>query len=348
MNNNFQGNNTISSSNEVSNSINNSNIPAATSSSNSGEVLQGGGVENSIPVSNTPIVNPVSNNKVQSSAPVSNIPIVNPVSNNKVQSSAPVSNIPIVNPVNTGVIGGVSQVNNEIPSSATVNISSANPIGNSVENSSLQGKVLNSDSSGNGGSVSLDNQKKVDIEYKPPSKGKIIFMIFSFIILLLFVIFLPEISSMINLYKSGAYNKTEEKITTGSMKCSLKTNTSNLDKIYDLLFKFKNNKLEKTEFVITTKGNPTEDEQSLDNLAGICTQLEESLKDVTGVYIRCNYTTGQLVEKQAFDLGAIDFEQLNSAFSEAGGNNPEYQFGQDIDIIERSMNASGYTCTREK
>ena len=84
------------------------------------------------------------------------------------------------------------------------------------------------------------------------------------------------------------------------------------------------------------------------NLALSCTQLEENLKCATGVYIRCDYTTGKLIETQTYDLANVDFESLNSAFSEAGGNNPEYQFGQDVDRIEKNMKAAGYTCTREK
>lgn len=331
MSNDFQDNNTVSGNNVVLNSD-----ILTVNPSNSGEILQADrGAQNSAPVSNIPIVNPVSNN----------VAGVTPLTNVEIQNN---SNIQQGNSISNNTVGVIPKVNSNISSVTSINISGENPIGNNIGNSSLQGEVLNNGSSDKGESISLDNQKKVDIEYKPPSRGKIIFMIFSFIVLILFILFLPEISSMINLYKSGAYNKTEEKITTGSMRCSLKTNTSNLDKIYDLLFKFKDNKLQKTEFVITTKGNPTEDEQVLDNLAAICTQLEQSLKDATGVYIRCDYTTGQLIEKQTFDLEVVDFEQLNSSFSEAGGNNPEYQFGQDIDIIERSMKASGYACTREK
>ena len=365
MNNDFQGNNVVPNSSVDPNSTNNSNVSTVNQSSNT-EVLQiNSEVQSSTPISNIPVVNPISNNATEvmpqangetQTNTVANIPVVNPVSNNPTvvmpqangekQTNTSVSNIPVVNPVSNNV-GQMNDATQSFVFSPTASLDSSNS-NNVVQNSFPQGENLDTNPSNTGESISLDNQKKVDIEYKPPSKAKIIFMIFSFIVLLLFVIFLPEISSMINLYRSGAYNKEEEKITTGSMKCSLKTNTSNLDKNYDLLFKFKDNKLEKTEFVITTKGNPTEDEQSLDNLAAICTQLEENLKDATGVYIRCDYTTGKLVEKQSFDLGVIDFEQLNSAFAEAGGNNPEYQFGQDMDIVERSMKASGYTCTREK
>ncbi len=280
-----------------------------------------------------------------------NIPIVNPSTNINANintnTSTSTSVINANNDDNTNLGASVSAVSNS-------NVSNTNPVDTSSfvgngENSSFNGTSLNvSPTNQNNNTNKTDNLQNKDSEYVPPSKAKIAFMIFSFVVLLAFVIFLPEITTMINLYKSGSFNKIEENITTGSMKCNLVTNTSNLDKNYDLLFRFTDNKLEKTEFVITTKGDPSADEEVLDNLASSCEKLEEGVTGVSGVSISCNYSTGKLVERQLFDLANIDLEILNSAFAEVGGNYPEYKFGQDMDLVERSMKASGYTCVREK
>ena len=45
---------------------------------------------------------------------------------------------------------------------------------------------------------------------------------------------------------------------------------------------------------------------------------------------------------------SIDESEINSAFAEIGGTVPEFSNGEDIDKIEHSMNAAGYSCFKEK
>ena len=250
-----------------------------------------------------------------------------------------------VNGSNASTTTPVTVTNGVLPQAVNVvpNGSNVSPV--TVTNSTSEVKI---DTLNNSESGVSDNLKKVDIAYTPPSKAKIVFLFFAFVVLLLFIIFLPEITTMINLYKSGSYNKVEEKITTGKMTCYLKTNTTNLDKDYNLLFNFKDNKLEKVAATITTKGDPTADEESLDNLFATCKQLSEGLKDKEGIYVSCDYSTGKLIEKQSFDLVNINDNDLNLSFAEAGESYLGYQYGQNMDLVEKNMKASGYTCSREK
>lgn len=198
------------------------------------------------------------------------------------------------------------------------------------------------------GMVTDEKLKKVEINYTPPSKFKIFLMIFFFVLLIGFVIFLPDITAYINKLKSGDLNYQEEKITTGKLKCNLQTSTTNLDKEYKLVFKFTDNKLNKVEFNITTRGDVSLDEETLDKLNDTCNNLKNAAKGLNGVYINCQYSDGELVETQNFELASVEKEKLDAAYTEAGGNHPEYQDGQDMDGIERNLNASGYTCKREK
>ena len=191
--------------------------------------------------------------------------------------------------------------------------------------------------------------KKVEVEYKPPSKFKIFCLIVFLAAMLAFVIFLPDIKDYVEDFQNKNNNTPQDlKITTGKLKCSEKSNTEALDKDYDLVFHFTDNQLEKTEFSITTKGDATTDEEILDQLASTCKQLEKESESIDGLYVKCTLTTGKLEEIQSFDLSVLDPDKLDAAFSEAGGNNPEYQYKQDMDKIEQNMNASGYTCARER
>ena len=195
-----------------------------------------------------------------------------------------------------------------------------------------------------------ENLKKVEIkDYTPPSKLKVFGLLIFFALLIAFIIFLPQISSMIRIYMSGQGQETpkEEIITTGRLVCSMNSNTSDLDKEYEFVFNFTDSKLKSTKYVANTRGDSTT-ENSLDTLAEKCNNLKESTSELEGVSIKCTYTEGKLMESQSFDLATVDTEKLSAAFTEAGGILPSYKLDQDIDEIEKNMKASSYSCERQK
>lgn len=192
-----------------------------------------------------------------------------------------------------------------------------------------------------------ENLKKVEIkDYTPPSKAKVILLISFFIVLVLFIIFLPQISSLLNDYKSGINYQKQEEITTGKLICTLSTNTTDLDKEYENTFDFTEKKLKRSKFISTTRGDSTT-ENSLDELAERCNNLKKETNDIDGFNIRCDYSDGKLIETQSYNLETVDLEKLGSAFTEAGGMLPTYKYDQDIDSVEKNMKASGYTCERQ-
>ncbi len=245
------------------------------------------------------------------------------------------------------VTSTVNPVENSIPSVQPLPANLSNPVNvvppttPVVENSV---GVVNTDP----GAVVNEDLKKVEINYTPPSKFKVFMMIFFFILLIAFVIFLPEITSYVHLIQSGKLNQEEEKITTGKMTCTLKNHTTNLDKDYNVVFSFAGNKLEKTQITVTTKGDVTLDEEILDEINNTCEQLSKNVKNINGVSVSCDYIEGKVTEYQNFDLANINAEQLDSAFTEAGGNQPNYTYGQDMDSIEKNMKISNYECTRTR
>ena len=193
-----------------------------------------------------------------------------------------------------------------------------------------------------------ENLKKVEVNYTPPSKGKTTALVLFFIFLIAFVIFLPDITSFINKYKAGTLEETNEKITTGRLVCTLESNTANLDKNYKLVFEFTDNQLNKLSYTLTTKGDPTADAKTLDSLDERCENLKSATADIEGLTVSCNYSTGKLEERQSFDYASLEVDKLDAAYAEAGGNHPQYTDKQDMDVVEKNMNASGYTCNREQ
>lgn len=195
-----------------------------------------------------------------------------------------------------------------------------------------------------------ENLKKVEVEnYNPPSKFKVFVLLLFFVLLVAFIIFLPQISSYIRNYgqDTGNYQTVEEVITTGSLVCTMTSNTSDLDKEYEFDFSFTDSKLKNTKYIVYTRGDSTT-ENALDELAEKCKILKEETKELEGVTIKCDYTDGRLKETQAFELETVDTKALNAAFTEAGGVLPSYNYDQDIDEIEKNMKASGYSCERQK
>ena len=193
------------------------------------------------------------------------------------------------------------------------------------------------------------NVKKVEINnYTPPSKFKVFLLILFFILLIVFIIYLPEINTMIKNYREGGTNYQKEEITTGKLICSLETNTTNLNKSYEFTFTFVDSELLREKFITSTRGDSTADDADLDTLANSCKRLQEDTKDLDGVEIGCDYSEGIVTERQSIDLETVEIEKLDAAFTEAGGIMPGYQYKQDISSIEKNMKAAGYSCKREK
>ena len=193
-----------------------------------------------------------------------------------------------------------------------------------------------------------ENLQKVEIKnYTPPSKFKIFLLFVFFALLVVFIIFLPDISSKIRIYMSGNNEPQKEVITTGKLICTLSTNTSELDKEYEFEYNFTDSKLKTTKYVIYTRGDTTT-ESTLDELNKKCNILKEYTEEIDGVAVKCEYSEGKLMEKQVFELEKVKSEQLDAAYTEAGGLILSVKYDQEIDSIESNMKASGYTCERQR
>ena len=264
------------------------------------------------------------------------------VNNGAVQPTA-VQNSTPSSPIMNNQIPQTPVTSNPIPTSTVAN-NAAYPQSNMNPQITGQTTIPSSPSPNN--TFPNENLKKVDVEYTPQSKSKTIGMIVIFVLLIGFVIFLPQITDIISHY--GSNHSVVEKITSGELICTLNTSTSNLDKSYENTFIFIDNQLEKAELVSVTRGDVSLDAKELDALADECKRLSSNVDSLEGISVRCNYTSGKFTQTEIYDLEKVDFLELSPIYAESGLTVLEYRYHEDIDGIEQDMNASGYTCNRNK
>ena len=205
--------------------------------------------------------------------------------------------------------------------------------------------TTNNNEQNNAGAMVNEKLKKVEVEYKPPSKFKIGLMLFFFVLILAFIIFLPEVTQ----YMSDLFDKKDKtviEITTGKLVCKLDSTTANLDKNYVRTFQFTDNKIEKVTFKTTTRGDITQDEATLNELNKQCTDIRDGLESLTGASIKCDYQNGKLVETEKFDLATYDYEQTSAAYTEAGADMLKFDNGEDVDRVKTSMLQAGFSCEK--
>ena len=201
----------------------------------------------------------------------------------------------------------------------------------------------------NGGNTSINtnqsNVSKAD-NYKAPSTFKLVLLFIFFVLLVVFIIFLPQVEEFI-----ASYTTVDEpiaQIDSGKLTCTLNTNTTNLDKSYERVFTFTDNKLKSAKFTTITKGDATSDEQVLNDLYQNCKLKKESIQYVDGVSVTCDNTTDTVSEKEFFEYANYNIENVKSAYAEVGADISEFELDYDINKINSMMEQSGFTCKKEK
>lgn len=180
----------------------------------------------------------------------------------------------------------------------------------------------------------------------PVSKGKYILMIVFFIFMFALVYFLPDITNFVSIKKAEKEQREAPVITTGLLTCKLDRSTDRFNISYTAQFNFSDSKLNKLTYVISTKGDAVLDSDYLDDLMNKCGLLQDQVNSLDGVKVNCNQSDNTVVETQNFTYASVNEDMVTSAYIEAGGVYPEFKNEQNIDTIEKNMNASGYTCER--
>ena len=104
----------------------------------------------------------------------------------------------------------------------------------------------------------------------------------------------------------------------------------------------------KLSYKVTTKGDQTIDADELSLLNQNCNNLREHINSLEGISVRCSLNNGVNINEEELRYSLIDVDKVTTAYLEAGGVYPNYKYNEDIDKVEKSMKASGYTCNRYK
>jgi len=191
-------------------------------------------------------------------------------------------------------------------------------------------------------------KQKAKEERRANSNFKYIMTILLFIGLFTMVYYLPDISSYMSAYQQNKANQTNEIIKTGNLTCKLTKSNKKYDLEYKSIFAFTDSKLTKLTYMAKTKGDTSLDYEELTQMNEKCELLKDQTKLLNGITVKCSLSNGVNTNIQELDYANIDEEKVTTSYIEAGGTYPNYKYEDNIDKIEKEMNAAGYTCERTR
>lgn len=279
---------------------------------------------------------------------------------NPVQSAAPVSNnsTPVSTPTATSgsVQPAVSTPNAVSPTTPvtsnpgeTTPVASSSPI-TAATTTTVDSSGTTSETTPAPDTTSTDTKEegKGGKKRKKKESNLKYYLTFIFLALLIWmIVFLPDISNFISNYLQKKQQEAQPEITTGKLVCEMNTNDATLDYNYKAVFDFEDSLMKKLTYTTTVKGDPSLDAVALSGMDSSCNLLQTHVLNMNGVEVNCDLQEGTFVNEQTLDYELINREELTTAYLEAGGTYPDYQYNQYIDEIEKQMNASNYTCKKE-
>lgn len=279
---------------------------------------------------------------------------------NPVQSAAPVSNnsTPVSTPTATsGSAQPVVSAPNAVSSttSGTSNSGETTPVASSspitaATTTTVDSSGTTSETTPAPDTTSTDTKEegKGGKKRKKKESNLKYYLTFIFLALLIWmIVFLPDISNFVSNYLQKKQQEAQPEITTGKLVCEMNTNDATLDYNYKAVFDFEDSLMKKLTYTTTVKGDPSLDAVALSGMDSSCNLLQTHVLNMNGVEVNCDLQEGTFVNEQILDYELINREELTTAYLEAGGTYPDYQYNQYIDEIEKQMNASNYTCKKE-
>ena len=212
---------------------------------------------------------------------------------------------------------------------------------NTDNNFTINNNANNTNSDSNGNVVQPSKEiVKEPVTFK--KKVQYFFTTIFFILLALFIYFLPEITEYF-----GSEHEKEEKVNSGFLNCKLERNVDGVSSVIKDRFTFTDNKLKvyRRDRVLSANKNGN---VTLSEANDECEALLEQTKQISGVDVSCSFKNKNQRTIQTIDYETVNSRKLDAAFTEAGGTNPEYSLDDDIDDIESTMKTAGFSCERNK
>ncbi len=179
-------------------------------------------------------------------------------------------------------------------------------------------------------------------------KGHPVFLVLLMIFLFAFVFFLPDITNFITDYMNEKTGANELK--SGTMSCSFRNSTDNLDYTYDLSFKYEKNRLKSSRMTTTSRlADTATDNSILTERENSCQFLKTVLEENDiGMTADCSVSAAVQVTTQNIDYEKLDMDFITDNITEFEGFYPEYELNQSVTTIEQELENSGYTCERNE
>ena len=165
-------------------------------------------------------------------------------------------------------------------------------------------------------------------------------------LLILMIVFLPEINTFVHDFFNKKEAENTPSITSGHLICTLETNDSNFNYEYETDFSFKDSKLYKLTLTTKTAGDLNLDATDLSGLNASCQLLQFQTSKFDGVEVMCDLAGNTFTNTQTLDYEVLNRDEVTTAYLEAGGIYPNYKYEENIDDIEKDMNAQNYSCAR--
>ena len=179
-------------------------------------------------------------------------------------------------------------------------------------------------------------------------KGHPVFLVLLMIFLFAFVFFLPDITNFITDYMNEKTGVNELK--SGTMSCTFRNSTDNLDYTYDLSFKYEKNRLKSSRMTTTNRLSDTAtDDSVLTERENSCEFLQTVLEENNiGMTADCSVSAAVQVTTQNIDYEKLDMDFITDNITEFEGFYPEYELDESVTTIEQELENSGYTCERNE
>lgn len=156
-----------------------------------------------------------------------------------------------------------------------------------------------------------------------------------------FVIFIPEISKFVKSKIGGNKGtETENLIENGTLICEKDKSTDETDIKYELKYTFDNKKLLTSSYVTTYESLNSE---LLKQKNTECNLIMTTSKTINGIETTCNDKNGILKISEEYTNQDIDRSNL-TAYTEAGGTYPEFEYGENVYNIQSTLVKQGYDC----
>ena len=179
-------------------------------------------------------------------------------------------------------------------------------------------------------------------------KGHPVFLVLLLIFLFAFVYFLPDITEYVTDYMNEKNGVNELK--SGTMSCTFRNSTDNLDYTYDLSFKYEKNRLKSSRMTTTNRlADTATDNSILTERENSCEFLKTVLdENDIGMTADCSVSAAVQVTTQNINYEKLDMDFITNNITEFEGFYPEYELNQSVTTIEQELENSGYTCERNE